>query len=325
MIVESLFKLLFAPALRRPRILSHGEDGDGIASAAIALRKYPNAVIALATPHEVQKAGRFGLINAIKWDVVLDLPCPKRTVLWIDHHESNISRAKRSFHDPSAPCAAVLAVRALGLERDSLAVKLAELATETDTANIERDEAWLLNDAVKGSPARMRIKLTKLLAERGLEAFSASEVASWIEANRKVRESTEKLSERIEPLKVTVLIVERRRSKRISYRGLMLGLERKGAKLVVLCYRLSSRRWKVMLGCREEFNCSEIAQALGGGGHRAASGATVEAGSLGELVRSLSRVLPLEDAKFIKISENGEIEEVKLRELLEQSSAGQVE
>ncbi|RLG53273.1 MAG: Fis family transcriptional regulator [Thermoproteota archaeon] len=312
MIVESVLKLLFAPVLRKPRILSHGEDGDGIASAAIALRRYPNAVLALATPHEVQRAGRLSLINMVKWDVVLDLPCPRRAALWIDHHESNIPRAKKSIHDPRAPCAAVLAVKALDMEEDSLSVKLAQLAVETDTASIESAEGWLLNDAVKGSPAKMRVKLAKLLAEKGLDAFSVEEVAGWIEANRRIRENTEKLSERIEPLEITVLVVERGRSKKISYRGLMLSLEKRGARLVALCYRLSSRRWKVMLGCRGEFNCSKIAQALGGGGHRAASGATVEAESLEELLEVLGKVLPLSGARLVKISEAGDIEVVDM-------------
>jgi hypothetical protein len=136
-------------------------------SAALFKRRYPDAFVVLAHPSSVQRNPLYRLVT---WDFVADLPCPGRVKVYADHHVTNKPCAEKSFHDPRAPAAALLALEALGLSEDLEARRLAELAVETDTANITSEEAELLEAAVKGAGYVEKLKLVEELARKGGES-----------------------------------------------------------------------------------------------------------------------------------------------------------
>jgi len=304
-------KYFLGKLIGRKLVMSHVEDADGIASAAIALRKYRNALLYLTTPAHLNKAGKYSWINLIGWDIVCDLPCPARTFLWVDHHKTNVSRAKKAFHDPEAPCAAILLLKALNLEEDPIARKLAELAVQTDTANITTQEAWDLNDAVKGSPTHEREWLAKQLALKGLEALKDSKVAYWIRRNREVRERTFNLAEKLDPYPVMIVVFPEQ-TERFSHRALILNLEKKGARVVAVLMSRNGVKWRVSLGRGdEEIDCSEYAAKLGGGGHPAAAGATVRM-SLNELIEKLLEMFPRDKVAIYQVDSKLEVASLKI-------------
>ncbi|MCS7139394.1 MAG: DHHA1 domain-containing protein [Candidatus Nezhaarchaeota archaeon] len=273
--IRCFFNVLWAKLTRRSVCLSHSSDVDGIVCAALFLRATKGkGLVVLAEPYEIKSRGSW--TKVFKWDYVLDLPCPSRASVFIDHHETNkpTPTVNEAYYDPKAPSAASLAVKAFKLEDDQVARKLIELANECDTANIVSDEGWDLNDAVKGSPISERVKLAKLLSEMGIEALRLPEVQKWISRNRERRERTRQLADKI-PIEDSVFI-ELDGENDISPRNLMITLERKGAKVTCVITPRNGK-YKIHLGSREDsgIDCSKLASKIGGGGHRYAAGATV--------------------------------------------------
>jgi len=115
--MHRLLQALKAKILGKKLALSHEEDADGIVSAALFLRKYPEAILVLGRPQEI-KRDKLNWINLFTWDFVADLPCPKKAKIRVDHHKTNTPCAEIEYYDPEAPCAAILALKALKLEND---------------------------------------------------------------------------------------------------------------------------------------------------------------------------------------------------------------
>ena len=275
--------------------LSHSSDADGIVCAALFLKHVKgDGFVLLAEPYEIQGGS---WVNLFKWDYVLDLPCPPKAQVFIDHHKTNkpSPRVKEVYHDPTSPSAAALALRAFKLEGDPVAQKLVELANECDTANITSDEAWELNDAVKGAPRSKRTKLAKLLSKLGLEAFKLPEVQGWIARNRERRERTKQLADKI-PIEDGVFI-ELDGEEDVSPRNLMITLEKRGAKVTCVITPRDGK-YKVHLGSRDDsdVDCSKIAAKLGGGGHKHAAGATVD--DLNKALKVIAKKLGLRKVKL---------------------------
>jgi oligoribonuclease NrnB/cAMP/cGMP phosphodiesterase (DHH superfamily) len=293
--IVDLLALLWARLRSKRTCLSHSSDADGIVCAALFFKHVRgDGFVLLAEPYEIQRGG---WINLFKWDYVLDLPCPPKAQVFIDHHKTSkpSPRAKEAYHDPTSPSAAALALRAFKLEGDSVAQKLVELANECDTASITSDEAWDLNDAVKGAPRSKRARLAKLLSELGLEAFKLPEVQEWIARNRERRERTRQLADKI-PIEDCVFI-ELDGDEDVSPRNLMITLEKRGVKVTCV---VTSRdgKYKVHLGSREDsyVDCSKIAAKLGGGGHKHAAGATVD--DLKKALKVIAKKLGLRKVKL---------------------------
>jgi len=293
--IANLLALLWAKLKSKKTCLSHSSDADGIVCAALFLRHVKGeGFVLLAEPYEIQKGG---WINLFKWDYVLDLPCPPKAQVFIDHHKTNkpSPKVKEVFHDPASPSAATLALKAFKLEEDPIARRLVELANECDTANITSDEAWDLNDAVKGAPRSKRVRLAKLLSELSLDALKLPEVQGWIARNRERRERTRQLADKI-PIEDGVFI-ELDGEEDASPRNLMITLEERGAK-VTCVITPKDGKYKVHLGSRgdSDVDCSKIAAKLGGGGHKHAAGATVD--DLNKALRMIAKKLGLRRVKL---------------------------
>lgn len=279
--------------------LVHGSDADGVVCAALFLRRYPEGKVVLAEPWELRPAWRCWF-NWVAWDFVADLPCPFRAKLHVDHHKTGRPCAKREFFSPGAPSAASLAIGALGLGGDAVALRLVELANECDTASIKSREAWDLNDAVKGSSPEDRVLLARLLAAEGAGALSYPAVRQWIEVNRARRQRAFELASRVR-VRDYVFVKLNVDDERFPIRAFMLNLEERGAKLT--CVITPRRgRFKIHLGSRYDsgVDCAELAMRVGGGGHSHAAGATVE--DVDAALRRLAEALGIEKIEIEELA-----------------------
>lgn len=300
--MRRFIRALIAKITRRPLALSHEEDADGIIAAALYVRRYPNAVVILARPQEIRRDNKLNWFNWFTWDYVADLPCPLKALLRVDHHKTNAPCAIKEFYDPEAPSAAILAIKALGLESDEEALKLVKLSVETDTANISSEEAWLINDAVKGADYNAKVRLVYLLARYGLKALNLKEVKEWARRNKERRERGLKLLENL-PL-FPFMVLKFKVDLDYSYRGLCIELERRGAEVTCLIVPKSGR-YRVYLGSRRNsrYDVSSIAVKLGGGGHKYAAGALIR--DLSALYDELKSLTGCRKLKVLIIGEDG--------------------
>ncbi|MFN7105653.1 MAG: Fis family transcriptional regulator, partial [Pyrobaculum sp.] len=159
-------RALAAKIRRKPLALCDGGDVDGIASAALFKRTHPEGVVVLAAPTDIKKPW----VKLLTWDFVADLPCPNRAKVRADHHKTNKPCAEIEFYDPEAPAAALLAAKALGLEKDPVARELVEAAIQTDTTDIRDENIRLLDLAVRHATTREKLIAVDMLAEMGLKA-----------------------------------------------------------------------------------------------------------------------------------------------------------
>ncbi|MCD6458832.1 MAG: Fis family transcriptional regulator [Thermoproteales archaeon] len=298
--MHRLLQALKAKILGKKLALSHEEDADGIVSAALFLRKYPEAILVLGRPQEIRR-DKLNWINLFTWDFVADLPCPKKAKIRVDHHKTNTPCAEIEYYDPEAPCAAILALKALKLENDPEMVRLVKLAIQTDTANIKEDDAWDLNDAVKGAGYKGRLWLAQALAREGLSALKNDRVKKWIEKNRRRREKTEKIAALINVKEIT--LIEFEKDIDISYRGLCAILEKRGAKFMTVIVPKDGV-YRPYIGASKDstFDASIVATRLGGGGHKVAAGARVERKE--KIYEELKRYLRRERLEITVIKEN---------------------
>ncbi|RLF04000.1 MAG: Fis family transcriptional regulator [Thermoprotei archaeon] len=307
--LDSIYRaasVILAVLRKRPLGLCDASDLDGIVCAALFKMRYPRGVVVLASPAEVSKSL---LIRSVTWTYVADLPCPGRAYMRADHHATNPPCAVHEFYDPHAPAAATLAIKALGLEGDSRAEKLVELAVEADTASIRSKEALTLSDAVKGSSYRGKLRLVELLAFRQLEdVLSDEEVRRSAERYSEVRAETEELAKKLPVEDELVVFFEKDRG--LSYRYLCILMERRGVKLTAMLVPRGLRHVRAYLGSSTpEYDVSIIARRLGGGGHAYAAGALVGGATrrraLRRVLREIASYLGRDALKVYVVDDEG--------------------
>jgi len=300
--------ILAAKLLRRKLGLADAGDPDGVVSAALFKRRYSDAVVVLAHPSSVQRNPLYRLVT---WDFVADLPCPGRVEIYADHHVTNKPCAEKSFHDPRAPAAALLALEALGLSGDPEARRLAELAVETDTANITSREAELLEAAVRGASYLEKLRLVDSLARRGVGALEERTARLAAERYSVKKKRTEEFLEKLPHERVIVVFFERDLG--LSHRYLTTLLEKRGSEFAAIVVPRGFFTYRVYLGARREssFDASLLAKALGGGGHAFAAGAMVRGLSpakVRERILSLFReVYNLDKAAVYLVDKDGRV------------------
>lgn len=265
---------LYAKLAGRPLALCDANDVDGIASAALFLRRYPKGVVVLAYPTDVQ---RRRWIRWLRWDFVADLPCPGKAELRADHHKTNKPCAAKEFYDPEAPASAVLALKALGFSGDPIAEEIAEAARQTDTADIKDAAVRDLDIAVRYAAYGEKLMVAKALARVGLKALQEPAIAQLVERGNKLAALVEKIASAVPPERVLAIYSPVKLP--ISYRSLAIALQKKGAEYVNIFVKLDRRSYRLYCGAdrNSKYDCTEIAVALGGGGHKYAAGAVVKA------------------------------------------------
>ncbi len=281
-----LFSYLSAKIYGRKVCASHVKDVDGIVSASILYSKFKNPIIFLLETYEV--GDRF--LNLLKWDVVVDLPPFKKMKFYVDHHASNsLFKAEKSVYNPSAKCAAELLFEALKpLSHEEILREAVELAKRTDSASYlsdpplidtvnDYDEAWDLNDAVKGLNKEERLDLAKKIVSEGLKALNDEKIQEAIRKVRKVRTRTYSFAEQIPSSEFLILTSKNTFSEeKISFSAIPFILFKKGVKVVLIC-SLNKGNGKVKCSinrqpCFKGVSVRGFAEKHGGGGHDAASG-----------------------------------------------------
>ncbi len=270
--IRKFWTILKAYVAKRPLALCDVSDLDGIVCATLFRVRHPEGAVVLAAPSDVKKNI---LLRRVRWSFVADLPCPGKVLVRADHHASNSPCAEREFYDPSAPAAAVLALKALGLEGDKKSRRLVELAVETDTARIVSKEAQQLNDAVKGLGYGGKLRLIDLLASKPLEeVLNDPFVLEAVKRFEGIRLATEELAAKLPAEEVFVAVFKRKL--KLSYRYLCILMERKGSKMTAVLTPQGFFGLRVYLGSSSpKYDVSKVAQKLGGGGHAYAAGASL--------------------------------------------------
>lgn len=261
---------VWAKLSNRPLALCDSGDVDGITSAALFLRKYPRGIIILASPSEVYRS--FWIRNMF-WNFVADLPCPGKVLIRADHHRTNKPCAKVEFYDPEAPCSALMAMKALNLEEDSLANELVKVAIQTDTANITTKEAEELDLAVRFASYSEKIYIIRNLALNGLNALNDFRIRRLIDRGLKAKKRMLEIADKL-TIK-DIINIYSPVDLGISYRQLTIELQHRGAKMVNILLRLGRRTFRYYCGADKDspYDCTQVATKLGGGGHKFASGA----------------------------------------------------
>jgi len=266
-------RVLAAKLQKRPVALCDSNDVDGIASAALFKRKYPEGVVVLAGPSEVKK----WWIKAFTWDFVADLPCPGKAKVRADHHKTNAPCAEVEFYDPEAPAAAVLAAKALGLEEDPVARELVEAAVQTDTADVRDPTVKKLDLAIRYGFAEEKLAAIEILAKKGLAALDEEPLKTMAARGEEKEKLVLAIAERVPPRET--LFIYNPVHLGISYRALTIELQKRGAKFVNILVRRARRRYRLYCGAHKDgvYDCTKVAVPLGGGGHKYAAGAQIKA------------------------------------------------
>jgi len=314
-------RVVSAKIRRRPVALCDIGDVDGITSAAIFLRKYPDAVIVLRAPAQVQKSKWLRLFT---WTFVADLPCPPgaKVKMRADHHRTNSPCAEQECYDPSAPCSALLAAKLLGLEDDPIVRELVDAAIQTDTANVTSEKVRKLDMIVRYSRYSTKLKIAKILSEKGIDAvLSLPEAQEALEKAREAEHIINTICEKVPASDIITMYFPKGKKLDISYRQLNIIIQKsKNAKFVNILVKRGFRTYRLYCGADKEgpYDCTTIAKQLGGGGHKFAAGAQYKSPIFrpGEgfrrFVNVLKNYLGVSKVRVIVVDENLNLNEIEV-------------
>jgi len=278
------------------KILTHGEDVDGVICAALILKRFPNATVDTGTYRE-ELSGEY--------DIVVDLPLPKliKTRVWIDHHSNPVQegKSKKKIYNPEAKSAASLLADYLGMEEDKL-VQIADRAdsvsylTEPPTGMVEGyDPAWDVNDAVKAISTIERFReLARALALEGLASVRGKfedELSYTRNLRRKAGEAVQMISKKVKEQKsdAAIIIMPPGEMDSSTVSGhIVFSLYREGvAKACAVFYEGGC--WLNTRADFDKIDASEIMKRFGGGGHPKSAGSSIGPEKSGEVKRELEK------------------------------------
>lgn len=274
--------LRMLPRNTRVRVLTDMNDVDGLVSASLVLRRFPNASIKTFTKRKEMRG---------EYDIVVDLPLLKslKTHVWIDHHRGTIQegRCREKVYGSSARSAANLLAEYLNLKED----ELVGIANRADSANYLTDApldlkkgydpAWDVNDAVKAiSSSEQFEELAKTLAFGGFEGVRKkfkAEISHTRALRRRAEGIIQMISKKVEKQRPDSMILLMPKAER---RGSMIGgyivfsLHRKGVKAFAVFYE-EGGCWIHVRSDFKKIDCSKVARRYGGTGHRFVGGAPI--------------------------------------------------
>ncbi len=278
------------------RVLSHGEDLDGVFSASLMLAVTEEAELRFMAPFESK-------VSQERFDVTLDLPPTiGGTYLLVDHHESNLElagRAKIAVIKPEYPSTARLLFEILLEEEPTLSEyePTVRLVDKLDTGDISYPGA-LFTAVLRKYFKEDRSKLDKIsrellqvkpeTEEELIELRSVRREAFLIE--KKYGEEVEKVLE-LEGGEGVLLMVK----KLPAYMVPVIQLPAKKYLLLVTATRGRDGKYRLSIRSRDGSPISALQLALkfGGGGHENAAGALIMPSSLSELIEILTSNLKL--------------------------------
>jgi len=265
-------------------IAIHNDDIDGIACAALFLKKFPDAVIKFLSVDEAKKTNEF-------FDYIADLPKSPNAKINIDHHESNLERLKdenklsqNDYIDPSAPSAAHLVAEYLNL-KDNISKQIVDIADKADRGKLEGD-LYKLDKLIKlyVRDQKMLRKLAEILASKGAN-FSSDPLfqALWNKIEGELSKSEKRINKALERLKKSgakyALVIQANSipyfmAKDIAYRFL-----KEGGHAIAVFYKdpnTGLHRVSIRVSEKCDIAANKITEKLGGGGHQKAAGATFQ-------------------------------------------------
>ncbi|MHA2294600.1 MAG: DHH family phosphoesterase [Candidatus Hodarchaeales archaeon] len=273
-------------------IATHSADLDGLGSAALFLR-YQRLI---RSNKEVKIA--FRSVNEMlsskeNFDYSFDLP-KSGDEINIDHHYSNYQRLSKENRlkpedlvDPESPAAAVLVYRYFfnneKLKKDEVAQEIRDLSVAADSTGLP-EKFRILDYLIKwyGDFDKMLRNIAEILANHGYNSINhpwiQEEFNSFKKILIKTQNSVNKFFSRVHDLPEIFLIdtngaIEGKLAKEV----IIHSFSRNVILLAILSYSTRDKMHAVSFRVKKEkqnlFNVREIAEKLGGGGHRMASAA----------------------------------------------------
>jgi len=276
-------------------IISHA-DADGIISASLIIKLKPKASLYFSSSTFLHKT----ICKLLDFDLetlyILDISANKKTILlsslfnkaiWMDHHQWEILEIPKNvevFLEDAESTAKVVA-KVLKVESP-----LVEIANEIDTNNVKSEEARFFRDlvsAIKWKYGKLQSlkfrQLVKILAFKGLNELEKDvenakiieEHISWL--NSLAQEILEKTKE-FDVNGKKILIFETTKNLPVYFIYEKLKESRNFDILCVFYRRIDLKRkipiTKIELRSKSE-DVVKIARIFDGGGHKLASGATI--------------------------------------------------
>lgn len=261
-------------------VATHRDDIDGIASAALILKVYPDAFLIFTTPDKIIKM-------RIKFTIVTDLPKPPYCEICIDHHKSNYERLVKSSKltdkdlvDPNAPSAAFLVAKYFGLD-DKISREIVDMANRADRGDVD-DNLSILDLIIKvNSSNQEKLKwIAQKLAEHGARIFSDEEFKKEIEKIQPLIDMRNKIKRIVEGLlqrEIEVAIFDCRKISAALGRLPPTIFTKWGGKASISIYYIDSGDLKVSVRVGNiSFEANKFAERFGGGGHAKAAGIVVK-------------------------------------------------
>ncbi len=281
-------------SLKNPpyKVLSHGEDLDGIFSASLVHLAFLGQVeMKFMAPDESKVSDR-------SYDITLDLPPPAGgTLILIDHHDSNeelLTRAKKYVFDPKAPSTAELVFESLVDEHDPRIEEAVRFTSKVDRGIMDEKTA-LFTSLVRRifrtrreKLARLSLELLKNPPRTGEDLMSTPTISSEWELSRKELEPVMLWAEKLGRLnlKDTVLIMDVRGFPGYSTPYLLYKTKDSADVLITLTEGKNSYLRSSIRSKKDSLiSAIEIAEKFGGGGHRNAAGMLIMESDLERLQR----------------------------------------
>ncbi len=282
----------------RIKVASHGEDLDGLFSASLIMFVHPeNLSVHFTAPYEIKGSGE-------TFDLVLDLPPPSGgAIMLVDHHESNLSlldRVRYPILKPNYPSTARLLHDLLVRWEPSVEEfsSTLDLVDKTDTGDLDLPSA-LFTAAVRRIFKRRRSYLSKVARDLLARTPTSGEDLVKLPSLRGEIELIEReYGDRIEDL--------------LSLRGgdaLLVQMKVLPSYLVPVV-QLAARKYRffgtittgsdgalrLSLRSRDDspITALEVAERLGGGGHRNAAGALIMPSKMEDLISMIGSFMELE-------------------------------
>ncbi|MEM4235235.1 MAG: DHHA1 domain-containing protein [Candidatus Aenigmatarchaeota archaeon] len=278
-------------------IITHN-DADGIISATAAFLKYPEKKFSVyfATPNSLKLAlckaiARHSLKDEI---FIFDLSPNEETaklaslfanITWIDHHIWNYNDVRNinTINKVEYGSAARICAEYFGLEGE-----IFDLADQIDRNNVKNEEAEYLRDLIDGikffyeKRSNLKLKFLASKLAKGIDEIFNEENNKIVEIFRKwVLETSKEIEKEIKIFNNEKTIAILSTNKKIPVRIVLKSLQEMNIKadvIAVLYHHTKGKKimTKIELRTMTNFDVFSLAQKLRGGGHRYASGATLE-------------------------------------------------
>ncbi|MGQ4892309.1 MAG: DHHA1 domain-containing protein [Candidatus Njordarchaeia archaeon] len=266
------------------RIAVHNDDIDGISCAALMLLIYPDADIDFLSVTEAMETEK-------PYDIVADLPKPKNAKVNIDHHKTNLERLKnegrlgpKDLIDPEAPSAAGLVAKYFNLD-SHVAREIVEMADLADTGHLDGD-LYKLDKLIKFyvNDNKTLKRLALILAKKGKKFPEDKEFqVLWENVSKIIQENYEKIEKALNELvkkkaKYALVILSDSIPYILAKDIAHLFLQKNGRAIAVF-YRdptTGKRRVSFRISNKCDIEADNLAERLGGGGHKRAAGAILD-------------------------------------------------